>query len=118
MSKNQKDIKPNFISHGEVARNRKAHFDYTIEETLEAGLALIGGEVKSLRLGRVSLKEAYVKEKNGEMFITGMHVPVYNAGGFEKLDEYRPRKLLLHKRQVHQLSTIANTGGKSLIPLK
>ncbi|MHA1550042.1 MAG: SsrA-binding protein, partial [Alphaproteobacteria bacterium] len=71
MAKKAKDLKPNFISHGEVAQNRKARFDYFVEETIEAGLALIGGEVKSLRLGRLSLKEAYIKEKNGEMFITG-----------------------------------------------
>ncbi|MBN2676217.1 MAG: SsrA-binding protein SmpB [Alphaproteobacteria bacterium] len=114
----KKETPLHFISHGDVAQNRKARFDYFIEETIEAGLVLVGAEVKSLRLGRISLKEAYIKEKNGEMLLTGAHIPAYNLGGFEKLDEYRPRKLLLHKKQVHQLAGIANTGGKTLIPLK
>lgn len=116
--KKNKEKKLIFLSHGEVATNRKARFDFDITETFEAGLVLTGDEVKSLRLGRCSLKESYVKEKRGELFLTGVHIPVYKTNGFSKPDEYRPRKLLMHKNQIDKLGAIANTGGKSIVPLK
>lgn len=114
----KKEKKATFITHGDVAVNRKARFDFEIGDKIEAGIALTGNEVKSLRLGRCSLKEAYVKEKKGEIFLTGVHIPAYNHGGFTKPDEYRARKLLLHKNQIHKFAGIANMGGKSLVPLK
>jgi len=116
--KKKKEIKTSFISHGTVAMNRKARFDYDLQEQIEAGIMLTGNEVKSLRLGRCSLKEAYVKERKGEIFLTGMHVPAYSVNGFQKIDEYRDRKLLLHKNQIEKFGGIANVGGKTLVPLK
>ncbi len=116
--KKKKQIKTSFISHGTVALNRKARFDFDLQEEIEAGIVLTGNEVKSLRLGRCSLKESYVKEKNGEIFLTGMHIPAYSVGGFQKIDEYRNRKLLLHKKEIGKFAGITNVGGKTLVPLK
>ncbi|MHA1574817.1 MAG: SsrA-binding protein SmpB [Alphaproteobacteria bacterium] len=116
--KKKKQIKTSFISHGTVALNRKARFDFDLQEQIEAGIVLTGNEVKSLRLGRCSLKESYVKEKNGEIFLTGMHIPAYSVGGFQKIDEYRNRKLLLHKKEIGKFAGITNVGGKTLVPLK
>ncbi len=116
--KKKKEKKVLFISHGDVAQNRKARFDFELQEKIEAGIVLNGDEVKALRLGRCSLKEAYVKEKNGELFLTGVHIPAYSMKGFAKPDEYRNRKLLMHKNQIEKFAGITNVGGKTLVPLK
>ena len=80
-----------------VANNKKAYHDYFVEETWEAGLALAGTEVKSLRLGKCSIKEAFIQEDNGEMYVYGMHISPYEKGNLFNKDPLRTRKLLLHK---------------------
>ncbi len=100
-----------------VARNRKARRDYAIEETYEAGLALKGSEVKSLRAGRVSIDEAYAKVKDGEVWLYGMHIAPYGPSGALGHDPERPKKLLLHKREIARLIGKVDRAGYTLIPL-
>lgn len=87
-----------------VANNKKAYHDYFVEETWEAGLALAGTEVKSLRLGKCSIKEAFVQEDNGEMYVYGMHISPYEKGNLFNKDPLRTRKLLLHKAEILKLA--------------
>lgn len=101
-----------------VAENRKARHDYEIEDTLEAGLVLVGTEVKSLRMGKASLKDAYARIKNGEVFIYQMHISPYPFAYYDNHDPLRPRKLLLHAREIRKLYGKVNEKGYSLIPLK
>ncbi|MBQ1893956.1 MAG: SsrA-binding protein SmpB [Clostridia bacterium] len=100
-----------------VAENRKARHDYFIEDTYEAGLALVGTEVKSIRAGKVNIKDAYVKVKNGEAIVVGMHVSPYEQGNIFNRDPFRERKLLLHKREIMKLKALSEADGYSLIPL-
>ena len=100
-----------------VAENRKARHDYFIEDTYEAGLALVGTEVKSIRAGKVNIKDAYVKVKNGEAIVVGMHVSPYEQGNIFNRDPFRERKLLLHKREIMKLKALSEADGDSLIPL-
>ncbi len=101
-----------------IARNKKAYFDYFIEETFEAGLALEGWEVKSLRDGRAQLKEAYVLIRNGELYLFGAHIsPMQSASTHINPDPIRSRKLLLHKKQIDHLIGSAERGGYTLAPL-
>ena len=100
-----------------VDENRKARHDYFIEDTYEAGLALVGTEVKSLRAGKVNIKDAYVKVKNGEAIVVGMHVAPYEQGNIFNRDPFRERKLLLHKREIMKLKALSEADGYSLIPL-
>ncbi|MBR5718859.1 MAG: SsrA-binding protein SmpB [Clostridia bacterium] len=100
-----------------VAENRKARHDYFIEDTYEAGLALVGTEVKSIRAGKVNIKDAYVKVKNGEAIVVGMHVAPYEQGNIFNRDPFRERKLLLHKREIMKLKALSEADGYSLIPL-
>ena len=100
-----------------VAENRKARHDYFIEDTYEAGLALVGTEVKSIRAGKVNIKDAYVKVKNGEAIVVGMHVAPYEQGNIFNRDPFRERKLLLHKREILKLKSLSEADGYSLIPL-
>ena len=86
-----------------VANNKKAYHDYFIEEKYEAGLVLHGTEVKSLRLGKCSIKESFIRIENGEMFIYGMHISPYEKGNIFNKDPLRVRKLLLHKREIMKL---------------
>ena len=88
----------------DIAVNRKAYHDYAIEETCEAGMALMGSEIKSIRAGKVSLKESYVSFVGGEAFVKDMHIAVYKEATYNNHDEYRERKLLLHKREIKKLS--------------
>ncbi|MBR5718964.1 MAG: SsrA-binding protein SmpB, partial [Clostridia bacterium] len=81
-----------------IAENRKARHDYFIEDTYEAGIALVGTEVKSIRAGKVNIKDSYVKIKNGEAIVIGMHISPYENGNIFNRDPFRERKLLLHKR--------------------
>ena len=109
--------KSGLISHGIAAQNRKARFDYTIKETVEAGLVLIGPEVKSLRHGRATITEAWAGERGGEMFLFNCYIPEYQAGVLSRFEPRAPRKLLLHAKQVTKLLGETNRGGHSIVPL-
>ena len=101
-----------------VAQNKKAYHDYFIEDTYEAGISLAGTEVKSLRGGKCSLKESFIEEKNGEIFIHGMHISPYEMGNIFNRDPLRVRKLLLHDYEIRKLSAQAQTKGYTIVPLK
>lgn len=100
-----------------VAQNRRARHDYAIEETLEAGIVLQGSEVKSLRRGQVSLTEAYAGEKGGEIFLFNAHIAPYEGAVGSGHEPKRPRKLLLHRRQVDKLAGAVRREGMTLVPL-
>ncbi len=100
-----------------IANNKKAYHDYFIEETYEAGIALAGTEVKSLRMGQCSIKEAYVGVKEGEMFIYHMHINPYEKGNIFNKDPLRTRKLLLHKSEIRKLANAAAADGYTVMPL-
>ncbi|MCR5611927.1 MAG: SsrA-binding protein SmpB [Clostridiales bacterium] len=100
-----------------VSENRKARHDYFIEDTYEAGLALVGTEVKSIRMGKINIKDSYVKIKNGEALVVGMHISPYEKGNIYNRDPFRERKLLLHKREIMKLKSLSEADGYSLIPL-
>jgi SsrA-binding protein len=101
-----------------VAQNRKAYHEYHILESLEAGLALTGTEVKSLRAGRASLKEAYARPEGGELWLLGAHIAHYEAGNRVNHEPLRPRKLLLHRDQIDHLTSQAKEKGLTMVPLK
>lgn len=102
----------------QIAANRKARHEYFVEETYECGLALHGTEVKSMRQGRVNLKEAFCQVKNGEMWVIGMHISPYEQGNIFNTDPLRQKKLLLHKSQIRHLAQEVGKMGYSLIPLQ
>lgn len=102
----------------DIAFNRKAKHDYYIEETYEAGLVLQGTEIKSLRKGKVQLKESYVSFSNGEAFVKGMSISQYENGTYNNHDETRERKLLLHKLQIKKLYDKVRLQGYTVIPTK
>ena len=107
------------ISHGIAAQNRKARHDYTIGETVEAGLALVGPEVKSLRAGRATLAEAWAGEREGELWLFNCTIPEWQAGSFvARFDPRRPRKLLLHRKQMRELIGSITREGSTLVPLQ
>lgn len=101
-----------------LAENRKARYEYHIEDTFEAGIVLKGTEVKSLRQGRVNLKDAYANIKNGEIWVHQMHIGTYPFAYYGNHEPLRPRKLLLHKREIHKLFGRVNEQGRTLIPLR
>ncbi len=101
-----------------IANNKKAYHDYFVEDTFEAGVELVGTEVKSLRMGKCSIKEAFIKEKGGEMLVYGMHISPYEKGNIFNRDPLRVRKLLLHKKEIRKMSDYAMQQGCSIIPLK
>ncbi len=101
-----------------VARNRKARFNYHILETFEAGLALKGSEIKSIRAGQVSLQEAYVRTNGKEAWLVGAHVAPYEQAGLFNHDPNRERKLLLHQREIHKLWDEVRIKGMTIIPIK
>ncbi|HMM32677.1 MAG TPA: SsrA-binding protein SmpB [Clostridia bacterium] len=101
-----------------VAENRKARHEYFIEDTYECGISLVGTEVKSIRAGKVNLKDSYAQVKGGEAFIVGMHVSPYEQGNIFNRDPFRKRKLLLHKREILKLQSLTQADGYSLIPLQ
>jgi len=107
----QKGIKP-------VAQNRKAYHDYFVEETYECGIVLKGTEVKSIRQGRVNLKESFAVVKGGEIFAEGMHISPYEQGNIFNTDPLRPKKLLLHKNEIRKLGSEVQRQGYTLIPLQ
>lgn len=98
--------------------NRKAHFNYTIEEEIEAGIALFGSEVKSIREGKANLNESYVAEIKGELFLINSHISEYKGANQFNHDPRRPKKLLLHKKQIQKILGKIQTKGVSVIPLK
>ncbi len=101
-----------------VAQNRKARHDYIIEDTLEAGLALVGTEVKSLRAGRASLGDAYAESRDGEMYLLNAHIAHYPSASRFNHEPLRPRKLLLHRREINRLAGLIQRQGYTLVPLK
>lgn len=105
------------ISHGTVAQNRKARHDYAIEDTFEAGIMLTGSEVKSLRLGRCALVEAFAQPENGELYLINAHIPAYEGASHFQHDERRKRKLLLHRKEIERLMAAVGRKGMTLVPL-
>ena len=101
-----------------VANNKKAYHNYFIEEKYEAGLVLHGTEVKSLRMGKCSIKEAFIRIENGEVFIYGMHISPYEKGNIFNKDPLRVRKLLLHKSQIQKLIGNSAEKGYTIVPLQ
>lgn len=101
-----------------IAENRKARHDFHIEDTYEAGIVLVGTEVKSLRLGKANLKDSYGRIKNGEVFVHQMHIGVYPFAYYNNHDPLRPRKLLLHDYEIKKLYGKVNEKGYSLVPLR
>lgn len=101
-----------------VAQNKKARHDYFIEETYEAGIELTGTEVKSIRLGKVNLRDSYAYIKNSEVFISGMHISPYEKGNIFNKDPLRDRKLLLHKYEINKLIGYTQQKGLTLVPLQ
>ena len=101
----------------QIASNRKAFHDYFIEDKYEAGIELAGTEVKSIRLGAVNLRDSFCAVKNGEMFLYGMHISPYEKGNIFNKDPRRPRRLLMHKREIMRLFGRIKQDGYSLIPL-
>ncbi len=101
-----------------IANNKKARHDYFIEDTYEAGIALAGTEVKSLRMGKCSLKESFIKENKGELFIYGMHISPYEKGNIFNKDPLRVRKLLLHRYEIHKLMGKVSAKGYTIVPLQ
>ncbi|SHJ51135.1 SsrA-binding protein SmpB [Hespellia stercorisuis] len=101
-----------------IANNKKAYHDYFIEEKYETGIVLHGTEVKSLRMGQCSIKEAFIRVENGEMFIYGMHVSPYEKGNIFNKDPLRVRKLLLHKNEINKILGKTKEKGITIVPLK
>ncbi len=101
-----------------IAQNRKARHDYFVEESLEAGLALHGTEVKSLRRGQCNLKDCFALVRDGEVFVHGMHISPYEQGNIYNVDPMRPKKLLLHKAQIRRLREQVMQQGYALVPLE
>lgn len=101
-----------------LAQNKKASHDYFIEDTIEAGMVLTGTEIKSIRAGRVQLKESYVQIRNGEAWISNMHVSSFEQGNRFNHDPLRARKLLLHKKQIGELVGAVKRDGYTIVPLK
>ena len=101
-----------------VANNKKAYHDYFIEETYEAGIVLTGTEIKSVRQGKVSIKESYAKIENSEMILYGMNISPYEQGNRYNVELLRPRKLLLHKQEIRKLIGYTTIKGLTLVPLK
>jgi SsrA-binding protein len=101
-----------------VAQNKKAHFEYFLEELFEAGLSLSGTEVKSLRQGKCSLKESFVRIEQGEAFLYNMHISPYEQGNIFNKDPLRTRKLLLHKSEIRRLIGKVKTDGYTIVPVK
>ena len=101
-----------------VANNKKAYHDFFIEEKYEAGLVLHGTEVKSLRMGKCSIKEAFIRIENGEVYIYGMHISPYEKGNIFNKDPLRVRKLLLHRQEIRKLIGNSSEKGYTIVPLQ
>lgn len=101
-----------------IAQNKRAYHDYFIEETFQAGISLVGTEVKSLRSGKCSLKESFIRIDNNEAIIHNMHISPYEQGNIFNKDPLRPRRLLLHKRQIRKIFHESQVSGCTIVPLK
>jgi SsrA-binding protein len=101
-----------------ITVNRKAYHDYHILESLEAGIVLTGTEIKSIRAGRVNIRDAYARPEDGELWLCNAHIAAYEAGSHYNHEPNRPRKLLLHRRQIDELIGMATQRGLTLVPLK
>ena len=101
-----------------IANNKKAFHDYFIEDTYEAGIALVGTEVKSLRNGKCSIKESFIRTEQGEVYIYGMHISPYEKGNIFNKDPLRTRKLLLHRAEINKLENQIKMKGYTIMPLK
>jgi len=101
-----------------ISDNRKAYHEYFIEEKFEAGIVLTGTEVKSIRAGKMNLKDSYVQIKEGEMWLVGVHISPYEQGNRENKDPMRTRKLLMHKREITRLYSIVKQEGLTLVPTR
>ncbi|MDR1028704.1 MAG: SsrA-binding protein SmpB [Clostridiales Family XIII bacterium] len=100
-----------------LASNKAARHDYFIEETLEAGMVLTGTEIKSLRAGKASLKESYARIVDGELMLLGMNISPYEHGNIHNVDALRPRKLLLHRKEIRKLAELSQQQGLTVVPL-
>lgn len=109
--------KSSLISHGIAAQNRKARYNYAVKETVEAGIILCGPEVKSLRMGRATLTEAWAGERNGELYLFNAYIPEYQGGVLSRFEPRAPRKLLVHRKQMRQLIGAVTRDGQTLVPL-
>ncbi|QDZ09926.1 SsrA-binding protein SmpB [Devosia ginsengisoli] len=118
MSQKNDKNKNGIISHGLVAENRRARYDYAIGETLEAGLVLTGTEVKSLRLGKAQITEAYASPEKGELWLINAHIPEYLQANRFNHEERRPRKLLVSRKQLAKLDQEVSRAGNTIVPLK
>ncbi|PCI64005.1 MAG: SsrA-binding protein [Kordiimonadales bacterium] len=114
MAKKKKDLNPSRA----VADNRKARHLYFIEEEYEAGIMLTGTEIKSLRAGESNIRESYAEEKDGELWLVNAHIPEFSHGNRYNHQPRRPRKLLMHKREINRLGGKVQRGGMTLVPLK
>ncbi|HZK09908.1 MAG TPA: SsrA-binding protein SmpB [Clostridia bacterium] len=101
-----------------LSNNRRARFEYEILEEFEAGLVLVGTEVKSIKEGKVNIREAYIEIRDGEAFITGMHVAPFREGNLRNVDPYRERKLLLNRREINKLYKEVTQAGLTIVPLR
>ncbi len=101
-----------------LAQNKKAHFEYFLEELLEAGIELKGTEVKSMRMGKCSLKESFIKIENGEAWLYNMHISPYDMGNLFNTDPLRTRRLLLHGAEIRKLSQAVRTDGYTIVPVR
>ena len=101
-----------------IANNKKAYFDYFIEDTWEAGIALHGTEVKSVRMGKCSIKEAFIRVEDGEVFVYNMHISPYEKGNIFNKDPLRVKKLLLHRHEVNKILGEVTQKGYTLVPLQ
>lgn len=118
MAKKTKDKEPVRGGNRLIASNRKAFHDYFIDETLEAGIVLVGSEIKSIRAGRVNLRDSYVTIRNGEAWLIGTHIAGYAQASYQDHDPTRDRKLLLHRREIDRWLGKAEQKGYTIVPLK
>lgn len=101
-----------------LAQNKKARHDYTIQDTYEAGLALTGTEIKSVRAGKISLKDGFARMRNGELWLENVHISPYTEGNMFNVDPLRNRKLLLHKKELRKITAATAGQGTTIVPLK
>ena len=118
MAKKAKKKKAAVDNNSTLATNRRARHDYTILDTLECGMVLVGTEIKSMREGKISLADAFATIDDGEVYIRNLHIPEYSQGSWTNHSPKRTRKLLLHRREIDKLMGQVRDGNKTLIPLK
>jgi SsrA-binding protein len=111
-------IKNKLVAIKTVATNRKAYHDYYIQDSQEAGIVLTGSEIKSIRAGRVNLRDAYIRPEGGELWLLNAHIARYEASSYLSHEPTRPRKLLLHRRQIDNLTSKVAEKGLTLVPLR